>query len=266
MRISRIIVTAACLAISACATQRADDSALNSPVSPTTGEEKQERARARIHTELAASYYDLGNMGVALEEVKEALGADPTYGPAYNVAALIYARLKEDRLAEQSFQRALSINPSDYDTLNNYGSFLCDRKQVPKAIKHFLAAVRNPLYPFPDRSYVNAGVCARRGGDLAGAEEYFQAALKTSPAQPQALYQMADLYYARGDYAGAKGYLGRLTQVSQVGPEALWLGVRLERRLGDRNSEASYALQLRNKFPNSRETRALNAGQYGQYE
>jgi type IV pilus assembly protein PilF len=38
--------------------------------------------------------------------------------------------------------------------------------------------------------------------------------------------------------------------------------VRVERRLGDRNSEASYALQLRNKFPNSSEARALIAGQY----
>jgi len=38
--------------------------------------------------------------------------------------------------------------------------------------------------------------------------------------------------------------------------------VRVERRLGDRNSEASYALQLRNKFPGSREAQALSAGQF----
>ena len=44
--------------------------------------------------------------------------------------------------------------------------------------------------------------------------------------------------------------------------ESLWLGVRVERRLGDRNSEASYAMQLRNKFPNSVEARALGAGKF----
>jgi len=76
------------------------------------------------------------------------------------------------------------------------------------------------------------------------------------------LYQMADLSYSRGDDNGARTYLGRLTQVAQVGPEAMWLGVRVSRRLRDRNSEASYALQLRNKFPNSPEARALSAGQY----
>jgi type IV pilus assembly protein PilF len=73
---------------------------------------------------------------------------------------------------------------------------------------------------------------------------------------------MADLSYARGDYGEAKNYLNRLTQSAASTAETLWLGVRVERRVGDRNSEASYALQLRNKFPNSSEARALLAGQY----
>jgi type IV pilus assembly protein PilF len=114
----------------------------------------------------------------------------------------------------------------------------------------------------PERSYVNAGVCARRSGDMAGATEFFLLALKVRPNQAQALYQMADLSYARGDFGEAKGYLSRLTQVAPPTAEMLWLGVRVERRLGDRNSEASYALQLRNRFPNSREAQALLAGQY----
>jgi len=50
--------------------------------------------------------------------------------------------------------------------------------------------------------------------------------------------------------------------VATANAEALWLGVRVERRLGDRNSEVSYASQLRTRFPDSQETRALLAGQY----
>jgi type IV pilus assembly protein PilF len=228
----------------------------------TTGGESPEQLRARIHTELASNYFEVGNMGVALEEVKEALRADANYGPAHNVAGVIYAQLKEDSLAEESFQRALRINPSDSDALHNYGMFLCERKQEKEAIKYFMMAVRNPLYPTPERSYVNAGVCTRRTGDLAGAAQFFLLALKVRPNQPQALYQMADLAYAKGDYGEAKSYLGRLTQAAPATAETLWLGVRVERRLGDRNSEASYALQLRNRFPNSREARALLAGEY----
>ena len=73
---------------------------------------------------------------------------------------------------------------------------------------------------------------------------------------------MADLSFLRADYVEAKNYLNRLTKVAPVNAEVLWLGVRVERRMGDRNSEASYASQLRNKFPNSREARALSAGRY----
>jgi type IV pilus assembly protein PilF len=99
-------------------------------------------------------------------------------------------------------------------------------------------------------------------GDAAGAAEFFQLALKVRPDQPQALYQMADLAYGRGDYGEARSYLGRLTKVALPNAETLWLGVRVERRLGDRNSEASYAQRLRKQFPDSREARALLAGQY----
>ena len=261
MKLTGVMLIIACLGIAGCATQGSDGSGLKS-ASDTSGDETSDRARARIHTELAASYFELGNMGVALEEVREALRADQNYAPAHNVAGLVYSQLKEDGLAEESFQRALSINPVDSDAHNNYGLFLCQRKQESEAIKHFMRAVRNPLYPNPDRSYVNAGVCARRSGNNADAETYFQLALKMRPNQPQALYQMADFSYARREYAEARHYLSRLTQVAAPSAEVLWLGVRTERRLGDRNGEASYALQLRNRFPNSKETRALLAGQY----
>lgn len=261
MRIARAAAAAALLIVAGCAAQPPDDSALR-PLSPTTGDESPARLRARVHTELAAGYYDLGNMGVALEEVQEAVRADESYGPAHNVAGLVYAQLKEDERAEASFQRALAVNPSDPDAHNNYGQFLCQRKREREAIKHFLAAVRLPLYTAAERSYVNAGVCARRSGDAASAEEFFQAALKLRPGQPQALFQMADLAYARAGYAEARSYLNRLAVAGSSTAEMLWLGVRVERRLGDRNSEASYASQLRNKFPASREARALNEGRY----
>jgi type IV pilus assembly protein PilF len=248
------------LTIAGCATQSASDEF--KAATSTTGTESDQKARARIHTELASGYYGLGNIGVALEEANEALRVDPNYGPAHNVAGLVYARLKENRLAQQSFERALSINPLDSDANNNYGLFLCENHREKEAIKYFLAALRNPLYQNPDRSYVNAGVCARRSGDIAAAEDYFKSALKVRPIQPQAFYQLADLEYLRGNFAEAKNYLGQLSKVSRANAEVLWLGVRVAHKLGDRNSEASYALQLRKNYPNSKEARALSAGQY----
>ena len=232
------------------------------PAASTMGDESDVRARARIHTELAAGYFELGNLGVALEEINEALRSDANYSPAYNVAALIYAELREDKQAESYFERALRINPLDSDANNNFGRYLCDRKRTDEGIKYFLAALRNPLYQTPDRSYVNAGLCSRRRGDNAGAEEYLHKALKIQPNQPQALYHLADIAYSRGSFAEAKTYLARASKGVAQNPEMLWLGVRVERKLGDRNSEASYGVQLRKNFPDSKEARALVAGQY----
>jgi type IV pilus assembly protein PilF len=251
----------ACALVAGCATQPASDRELK-PTTPTTGEETQVRVRARIHTELAASYYQLGNMGVALEEVTEALRNDPTYGPAHNVAGLIYATLKRDSLAEASFQRALSINAFDYDANNNYGRFLCDRKREEEGIRYFMAALQNPLYRTPERSYVNAGVCARRRGDAGAAEGYFRQALQVQPNQPQALYNLAELQYEGRNYDAARGHMDLLMRVAQPNAQALWLGVRIERRLGDAASAASYAQQLRKNFPDSKEAIALSAGQF----
>jgi type IV pilus assembly protein PilF len=255
----RWAVVLVCAAVAGCAAAPVAESPMRA-TAVTTGDEAPERVRARIHTELAANYFDLGSMGVALEEVKEALRADAGYGPAYNVAALVYARLKEDRLAEENFRRALSINALDYDANNNYGLFLCQRNREDEGIRHFLEAVRNPFYRSPERSYVNAGLCARQKKDLAQADDYFRRALGRQPGQPQALYHLADLSYLKGDYAEARLFLNRLTQVVPANAQVLWLGVRIEHRLGDIHSAASYAQQLRNNFPESQEAQALAAG------
>jgi len=45
-----------------------------------------------------------------------------------------------------------------------------------------------------------------------------------------------------------------------VFPEALYLGMCIERGLGDRAAEASFVSQLRNRFPDSPEARAVPPG------
>jgi len=229
---------------------------------PQSDADTDAQTRTRIHTQLAAGYLELGNYGVALQEAAEALKSDPDFAPALNVLGLVYMELRDDQAAETSFRRALRVSPLDSDTNNNYGWFLCQRKREQESIKYFLAALRNPLYTTPDKSWVNAGVCARQAGDLANAEDYFQKALKVRPAQPQALFQMADMAYKSKNYSGAKTYLMRLQRDDTLSAEMLWLALRVERGLGDRSAEASLGFQLRKNFPDSREARALMAGQY----
>lgn len=229
---------------------------------PKPASETDSVSRAQIHTELAAGYLELGNYAVALQEASEALKADSNYAPAYSVLGLVYMELRDDRAADANFQRALRISPQDSEVNNNYGWFLCQRKREQESIKFFLTALRNPLYPTPDKSWVNAGICARLLGDNTAADDYFQKALKIRPAQPQALLQLADMAYKRKNFGEAKTYLGRIPRGVEQTPESLWLALRVERAIGDRNAEQSLAFQLRKNFPNSREASALASGQY----
>ncbi|MCG8324683.1 MAG: type IV pilus biogenesis/stability protein PilW, partial [Thiotrichales bacterium] len=58
-------------------------------------------------------------------------------------------------------------------------------------------------------------------------------------------------------HLSARGYLQRYTGSNSHNAGSLWLGIQIERALGDRDAEASYALLLRNNFPDSREARLL---------
>ena len=257
----RLLAVGLLLAVAGCASPDRAPKVDYAP-KPQSEIDKASETRARLHTQLAASYYGVGNYAVALQEADQALQAAPNYVAAYSVLGLIYTALHDDSSAEESFQHALRIDAGDPDANNNYGWFLCQRKQEQEGIKYFMIALRNPLYTTPEKAWINAGICANRIGDLTNAQDYFSQALKLRPTEPRALYYMADIAYKRGDFAGAKSYLTLLPSELSPSPELLWLALRIERKLGDHASETSYGFQLRKDFPTSPEAQALLAGRY----
>jgi type IV pilus assembly protein PilF len=242
--------------------------AASSPNAPSTetgtvvGEAGDPRNRAKIHTELAAAYYQRGNMGVALEELRTATAADPGYAAAHGMFGLVYMELREQQLAEQSFERALRLSPTDADINHNYGLFLCQTKREPDSIKYFLQAIRNPLYAAPWRSYSAAGVCTLRTNNVKDAEQFFERALRMEPDEPASLLSLGQIRYRQGKMDEARKLVSRLGKVAEPSPESLWLALRIERRSGQRVAEQSYANQLRRRFPGSPEYQALQRGNF----
>lgn len=220
------------------------------------------QASAKAHTELAAAYYERKQYAVALQEIGVSLQADANHAPAYNVRALVRMALREDEQSDADFRRSLQLDSTSSETHNNYGWFLCQRGRTKESFKQFQAALQNPLYNTPETAYANLGVCFKKAGQLKEAESNLQRALILRPGMPEALYGLADLSYDSADYAGAKSYFLRFSQVSpELTAEQLWLAVRIERKMHDRNAEASYALQLRKRYPDSREAQLLLQGE-----
>lgn len=219
--------------------------------------------RARAHTDLGVNYLQVGRFAVALQELNEALAADPNFVPAHNALGLLHMELREDDKAKASFDKALRIDPADSETNNNYGLFVCNRGKPKESIKYFLAALKNPLYATPEDSYVNAGICSRRAGDVDTAQLYFERAIAAQPNDGRALVNLAQVHLERRQFNVARSYLNRYMQ-SIKSPDAgtLMLGVRIEQALGDRAAVMSYGAQLKEKFPDSPETRQFNEGRY----
>lgn len=246
--------------LAGCAAQAPEGPAANTGA--IVGEPSSPRNRARIHTELATLYYARGSMSVALEELRIAVAADATYAAAHGIFGLVYMELRENDLARQNFQRALGYSPDDPDINHNYGWFLCQIGKEDEAAPYFQRALSNPLYPTPARSYAAAGTCALRVGKLAQADDNLQRALRIDPNQSTALLQSAHLRYRQGRFDEARRLVARYVQVAEATPESLWLALRIERRLGARTAELSYANQLRRRFPDSREFQSLQRGEY----
>jgi type IV pilus assembly protein PilF len=217
---------------------------------------------AKVHTELAGLYYERSQFGIALDEISQALQADPDYAPAYSVRGLVHMALREDKEAEEDFKKSLRLDNTDSDTHNNYGWFLCQRDREKESIAQFMAAIKNPLYRTPGLAYLNAGVCSKKAGNNKDAEEFLQRALVVQPEITQPLFVLAQLSFESGDYYNAKKYFAELSQkADNLSAEQLWLGVRINRKVGDRSSEASFGTQLRNRYPDSREAQLLIHGE-----
>ncbi len=244
----------ACGALAGCSLNPASSSTqANSVETGTlTGEVGDPRNRARIHTELASAYFGRGNMGVALEELRIAIAADPNYAPAYNVLGLVHMDLRENSVAQQHFERGLRIAPNDPDLNNNYGWFLCQTGQEAQSIAYFLAALKNPLYGTPARSYVNAGLCSLKNNERE-AIDFFERALRSDSDNLQALLNLSSIQYKRGQLELARTLVGRFNKLMEPTAESLWLALRIEHKLGDRAAENTMAAQLRRRFPGSPE-------------
>lgn len=220
----------------------------------TEFDEPENRKRARIRIELASGYFEQGQTTVALDEIKQALAADPSYAPAYNLRGLVYMQMSEPALAEASFNRAIQLNPRDADAMHNLGWMWCQQGRLAPSLEQFGRALAVTGYANTARTWMAQGVCQVRAGMNAEAEKSLTRAFELDASNPITMYNLARLLLQRGDALRAQFYVRRLNASPDlVNAETLWLGLRVERRLGNAEGVRQLADQLRQRFPSSPE-------------
>jgi type IV pilus assembly protein PilF len=251
------------LALGGCATQ-GGDAGVASVEMVTASDEPEARKRARIRMELAVGYFEHGQTAVALDELKQVIAADPTFPDAYNLRGLIYMRLNDMKQAEESFRRAVSLNPRDANAQHNYGWLLCQQGRYDEAVSTFERAMTNPLYADRAKTLMAQGVCQARAGRAAEAERSLARSYELDAANPVTGYNLANLLYQRGEFTRAQFYIRRINNSELANAETLWLGVKVERRMNDPVAMRQLAEQLKKRFPQSREVAAYERGTFNE--
>ncbi|MGQ0710192.1 MAG: type IV pilus biogenesis/stability protein PilW [Rhodoferax sp.] len=228
----------------------------------TASDEGDSRKRARLRLELATGYFSNGQVTVALDEVKQAIATDPSYFDAYSLRALIYQRLSNPALAEESFRKALTLNPKASSVQHNYGVFLCQQDRFPEALQMFSSALSDPLYGERAKTWMAQGGCEFRNGKPAAAEASYLKSYEYDPGNPITAYNLTQLLHDRGDDARAQFYIRRLNNSALANSESLWLGIKVERKLSNQEAAQQLASQLRKRFPQSKEAASLERGAY----
>jgi len=230
----------------------------------TESDEPDTRKRARLRLELAVAYFDKGQTTDALDHLKQSIAADPTLFEAYNLRGLIYMRLNDVPLAEESFRRALAINPKAASVQHNYGWLLCQQSRFPESVQLFNSALSNPAYGDRAKTWMAQGLCQLKSGQQSEAEKSLTRAYELDAGNPITAYNLSLLLYQRGEFVRAQFYARRLNNSELANAESLWLGIKVERRMENRDAMAQLGAQLKKRYPQSREYSAFERGAFNE--
>jgi tetratricopeptide (TPR) repeat protein len=222
----------------------------------------------KVDPENAAAHYRLGRALFMQKKFKEgyaeftaASKADKNLPNPDVSAALMYDQLGQEdpKMREQAqkfFDRAMTSNKNDANTLTAYGQWLIKNGQLEKA-EQVLAEARK-ANPSVLNLLILSGVASKMNKQLKPAEDHFMEALRISPANGDTLNQLALLLIEQADpvkrqraleFAGISSRLNNESADAQV--TLAWVLYQLG-RAAEAEQALRSALQLSNLSPDSR--------------
>ncbi|MGL1957367.1 MAG: type IV pilus biogenesis/stability protein PilW [Colwellia sp.] len=245
--LSKIIIIALALLLPACVTQE-----FESDDTPVVKNQSNRDEMAITRISLGLGYLKMGNMSQAKFNLDKAKKFSPKMVQVYTAFAHYYATVGEHELTITAYEKALSIQSDNADTLNNYGVYLCRQNQVPAAEKQFLKAIAVPSYTLVAQSYDNLASCYLQIDDFEKSELYLNKAILHSPSAASILFKMVRLQYAKSDYKEARIFLQRFEKSTRrFTPQSLALAYKVYFKLGQRRTARNYGAMLVKMYPQS---------------
>ncbi|MFK0571854.1 type IV pilus biogenesis/stability protein PilW [Endozoicomonas sp.] len=219
----------------------------------TDGQPFNENRAVVDYMNLSVGYLEAGYTARAVKPLERALEIEPDSASVHGLLGVVFQRQGEDRLAEQSFNRALAIDSDASDIRNNFGAFLLSRNRLEEAYRQFELASQDVSYARRNRIFENMGRVALRLDKPSLAAENFTRALRLNSNLPRANLELAAIYKDEGDLHKAWQYYQAFDVASGQNARSLLLGIDLATANGAQSKVASYAMQLERLYPGSAE-------------
>jgi len=222
----------------------------------TGGFEKQKdpKKAVELSVQAARGYIQEGNWDAAKRHLKNALEIDDSDANVHETMAEVLWNTGEYEQADIHFRRAISLDGNDSRIRNNYAAFLYSRKRYAEAETQLEKVAEDLLYDHRAEAFVNLGRVRIKLKKYAAAKDVLERAALMDRNNSLIGLELAEVSFELGEYAKAKSYYDSYRKVvNGQSAASLWLGIRLAEKFGDQDAVASYALALKNLYPQSEE-------------
>lgn len=234
---------------------------LVSCVTTTTGgfnvDTSQEQA-VEDYVQLAIGYYDAGDNAGARRNINNALRLDNRNSGAYNVLALIFQAEGDLDLAEENFQRSISLNRDNSRARNNYAALLFAGDRYREAYEQLQRVTQDVNYEGRGVAFENLGRAALRINRPDDAVAAFRRALQINSNLYVSALELAILEADRQNWESARSFFQQyMTTVDFYNiphtPRALLAGIQIEKQFQNSDLVQRFGLILSTLYQDSPE-------------
>jgi tetratricopeptide (TPR) repeat protein len=137
------------------------------------------------------------NMAAAMQEMQQAIAADPNRSESYLLLALFQLRADLPDQAETNFKKATEVDPKAMNAQLALGGFYQTRNRFPEAEQQFKRAMDvDPKNPAPRAAYVRL---LMQEGKKAEVEPFLRQTKKDLSDNREGYRMLGDFYFATGD-------------------------------------------------------------------
>jgi tetratricopeptide (TPR) repeat protein len=146
-------------------------------------------ARMRPHQNLGLYYSMQGRLGEALGELQKAIRIEPRDYELHNNLGIVYKLRGELTAAIREYRIALQLNPKDPMAHYNLGNIYLMQGNLPEAIREYQSCLKGA--PDYDEAHNNLGIAYERSGRSAEAIVEFGIAVRLNPENRHARDNLA---------------------------------------------------------------------------